>query len=85
VKDVCEALCAIGGFPLPHRVHERVFTPVELAATRGWGPELFQQVHKARTSTNVAPRALAELGYRWPTDLRGGLEDWAKDTDGAFS
>lgn len=85
VQDVCEALCAIGGFARPRRVPERALAPIVLAARKGWGPELVQQVHKARTSTNVAPAALRGLGYRWPTDLVGGLDAWAKESDGAFT
>jgi nucleoside-diphosphate-sugar epimerase len=85
-RDICAAFCGEGGYRLP-----RAVIPGSLMLLGGLTFEILAafgiktsinraRVRKLTVSTNIVPRKLAELGYRFETDLKSGLARWRADS-----
>ena len=89
LEAICDAFSAVGGLPRPIGCAPK---PLLNGAARlcewldkaGAATEVNRaRIAKLTRSTHIAPARLNDLGYRFPTDLAGGLAAW-RDEAGAF-
>lgn len=84
--DICQAMCEVGGYRVP-----AAKIPLSIMMLGGLAfevldaiglrtsinrPRLAKLVH----STNIVPTRLEQLGYRFETDLKAGLQRWRTES-----
>lgn len=85
IEAICETLHRVGGLPrpivgLPSAAVGAAALIGEALDRLGLGMGVNRaRVSKLTVSTRVAPRRLTAMGYRFPTDLSGGLRAWREE------
>lgn len=86
---ICETFRIVGGLPRPlgHVPRPLLFAlgrVCEMLDDVGAATGVNRaRIAKLTRSTNISPSRLSSMGYRFPTDLAGGLSAW-RDEAGAF-
>ncbi|MFY0634062.1 MAG: NAD(P)-dependent oxidoreductase [Vannielia sp.] len=85
-KDIAETFAEVGGYEPAKRV-----IPLRLMLIAAWGFEVLNalglktsinrpRIMKLNRSTNVVPKRLQELGFKYQYPLKRSLEDWKAES-----
>jgi GlcNAc-P-P-Und epimerase len=84
--DICAAFAQVAGYPAP-----RIVVPIWLLGLAALGFEVLSgfglkndinraRIRKLYQSTNMIPRRLEDVGFRYSYDLVGGLSAWKRSS-----
>ena len=89
-REICAVFCNQAKFKMPEIVIPKkailtVGLEFEILAILGMRTSINRaRIRKLMLSTNIVPRKLTELGYRFETDLGEGIRRWYNESQGRF-